>query len=293
MVSQILVSVVALFQGVLVLLGVILIFNGLKILLNKGTESRQSATTRRRLGKHEILMNLQSEKRQGTVEVSLIFSLRSETKLHEKHVRQALVLLAKRQPMLRAIITTSPCSLSTASSKKDTFFDIIDGNEIASMIDFKSSEVKARHWQHVWNEVASKQRGTRLLWKGVMLKEEFLSEAKCYANTLIFNFNHCIVDGVSTMKFCQQFLHYLNGLAEGSFTSKDDVCSLGLAPSLMDLLTRKRPSSLWQILARCLGISGLSRLIFKKAFRQSQSQKQRNPFFAQFPPNAKSSASPD
>ena len=144
--------------------------------------------------------------------------------------------------MLRAVITTS---------SGEVHFEVMDGDEITDMIDFTSSEVKASQWNDVWQEVAFKERGTRLLWKAVLLQEEFLSEAKCYTNTLIFNFNHCCVDGVSSMKFTQQFLHYLNGLAEGSITSDKDISSL----RFMDLLTRESPWSLWQFLAECLGMN--------------------------------------
>ena len=84
-------------QVVFTLLGVTLLCRGLKNLLNKLNEkppSKPTSLTRRRLGKSETLLNLLSQERQGTCEVGLIFSLRSETKLIEEHVHQALVLLA-------------------------------------------------------------------------------------------------------------------------------------------------------------------------------------------------------
>ena len=242
---------VAIIEAVFTLLGIILLYKGLKNLLNKVNEkpsSKPTLTTRRRLGKYEALMNLLSEQRQKSIEVGLIFSLRSETKLLKEHVHQALVMLGKRQPMLRAIIASS---VDSAPGEKYRYFEIMDGDKITDMIDFTSSEVKASQWNDVWQEVAFKERGTRLLWKAVLLQEEFLSEAKCYMNTLIFNFNHCCFDGVSSMKFTQQFLHYLNGLAEGSITSDKDISSL----RFMDLLTRESPWSLWQFLAECLGMN--------------------------------------
>ena len=283
---------VAIIEAVFTLLGIILLYKGLKNLLNKVNEkpsSKPTLTTRRRLGKYEALMNLLSEQRQKSIEVGLIFSLRSETKLLKEHVHQALVMLGKRQPMLRAIIASS---VDSAPGEKYRYFEIMDGDKITDMIDFTSSEVKASQWNDVWQEVAFKERGTRLLWKAVLLQEEFLSEAKCYTNTLIFNFNHCCVDGVSSMKFTQQFLHYLNGLAEGSITSDKDISSLSLSPSFMDLLTREGSWSLWPFLASCLGIPWITKLFFKKVLRRALSHKKCNPFFAQFPPNPKPSVTP-
>ena len=283
------------FQAVFTFLGVILVYRGLKNWFNNKANEKpasNSTSARRRLGKNEAFMNLLSRERQGTSDVSLILSLRSETKLIKEHVHQALVLLAKRQPMLRAIIRTSTSSGESAAGAEDTYFEIMDGDKVTDMIDLTSSEVKARRWNDVWQEVALKERGTRLLWKAVMLQEEFLSEAKCYTNTLIFNFNHCCVDGVSSMKFCQQFLHYLNGLAEGSITSDKDISSLSLSPSFMDLLTREGSWSLWPFLASCLGIPWITKLFFKKVLRRALSHKKCNPFFAQFPPNPKPSVTP-
>ena len=283
---------VAIIEAVFTLLGIILLYKGLKNLLNKVNEkpsSKPTLTTRRRLGKYEALMNLLSEQRQKSIEVGLIFSLRSETKLLKEHVHQALVMLGKRQPMLRAIIASS---VDSAPGEKYRYFEIMDGDKITDMIDFTSSEVKASQWNDVWQEVAFKERGTRLLWKAVLLQEEFLSEAKCYTNTLIFNFNHCCFDGVSSMKFTQQFLHYLNGLAEGSITSGKNISSLSLSPSIMDLLTREGSWSLWPFLASCLGIPWITKLFFKKVLRRALSHKKCNPFFAQFPPNPKPSVTP-
>ena len=283
---------VAIIEAVFTLLGIILLYKGLKNLLNKVNEkpsSKPTLTTRRRLGKYEALMNLLSEQRQKSIEVGLIFSLRSETKLLKEHVHQALVMLGKRQPMLRAIIASS---VDSAPGEKYRYFEIMDGDKITDMIDFTSSEVKASQWNDVWQEVAFKERGTRLLWKAVILQEEFLSEAKCYMNTLIFNFNNCCVDGVSSMKFTQQFLHYLNGLAEGSITSDKNISSLSLSPSIMDLLTREGSWSLWPFLASCLGIPWITKLFFKKVLRRALSHKKCNPFFAQFPPNPKPSVTP-
>ena len=283
------------FQAVFTFLGVILVYRGLKNWFNNKANEKpasNSTSARRRLGKNEAFMNLLSRERQGTSDVSLILSLRSETKLIKEHVHQALVLLAKRQPMLRAIIRTSTSSGESAAGAEDTYFEIMDGDKVTDMIDLTSSEVKARRWNDVWQEVALKERGTRLLWKAVMLQEEFLSEAKCYTNTLIFNFNRCCVDGVSSMKFTQQFLHYLNGLAEGSITSDKNISSLSLSPSIMDLLTREGSWSLWPFLASCLGIPWITKLFFKKVLRRALSHKKCNPFFAQFPPNPKLSVIP-
>ena len=172
------------------------------------------------------------------------------------------------------------------------YFETIDGNEIVDAIDFTCCDVKAREWQDVWHEITTKQRGTVLLWQAVLLQEEFLPETKNYANTMIFKMNHSCIDGVSCIKFFKRFLLYLNGIAQGSLTVGEDISSLSLCPSLSDLLTRERPWSLWKWLEKCLGISRISKLIFRSKIRRLLASKQHNPFFVRFPPSLKTSAYP-
>jgi hypothetical protein len=60
-------------------------------------------TVGRCLGYHEAIFDSFSVERGGTGNICLTVSLTSKQSLSHQHVRDALVLLAKRQPMLRAI----------------------------------------------------------------------------------------------------------------------------------------------------------------------------------------------
>ena len=237
---------------------------------------------RRRLGKLEACLDLLSQEREGTVNVCLIVSLKSKTKLLKEHVRDALLVLAKRQPLFRAVITRSP---SGSLSAEERLLKIIDVDEIVHMINLKSVEVKARKWQDVWYEIATEQLGNGLLWQAAILQEEFLSETGNWSNTIIFQMNPTCCDGTSSVKLCKQFLRYLNDVAQGSRTSDEDISSLSLLPSLWDLVKRGRPRSLYKFMLECFGRSHILKLISKNLFRYLQSKVEPNPYFVQFPPS--------
>ena len=279
-------------QFILTLLSIILAYRLLKKFKEAIIKSRSSEMQRRFLCKSELALHQVSLERDGTNNVCLIVSLTSPKKLVKECVFDALVLLAKRQPMLRAVLKTSSIILLPTSDCTGKYFEIIEGDQVYHMIDFKSCHIKSREWKKVWYEITSKPWGTGLLWRAVMLQEEFLPETQHYRNTMIFNFSHCCVDGVSSVKFCQQFLHYLNNVSEGTCTQDDDIASLDLAPNLTELIKNGQPSSLFNIIvADCLGISRISKFIFKRKLRHSLSSTQNcNPYFAQFPPNLKATA---
>ena len=55
------------------------------------------------------------------------------------------------------------------------------------MLDITSFGVKSPDWKVVWFKYRAKQFGNGLLWRVVILQEEFVSMAKDYANTLTFS----------------------------------------------------------------------------------------------------------
>ena len=279
-------SYAELIRSILTLLSIILAYRLLKKFKGAIIKSQRRFLCKSELAHHQV-----SLERDGTNNVCLIVSLTSPMKLVRECVFNALVLLAKRQPMLRAVLKTSSSWLPTSDST-DKYFEIIKGDQVYHMIDFKSCQIKSREWKKVWYEITSKLWGTGLLWRAVMLQEEFLPDTQNYRNTIIFNFSHCCVDGVSSVKFCQQFLHYLNNVSEGTCTPDDDITSLDLAPNLTELLKNGQPSSLFKIIvADFLGISHISKFIFKRKLRYSLSSTQNcNPYFAQFPPDMKATA---
>ena len=281
------------FQVIIALISISFVYNLLQYVMETILgKPPQHTTTKRPLGKLEMILDLVSQERQGTGNISLILTLRSAKKLTKAYIHDALVLLAKRQPMLRAIITNSSSQSNNSTSKvEDKHLEIVDGEKISELIDFTNCEVKASEWQDVWNDIACKQRGNGLLWKARVLQEEFCPNEQCYTNTLVFTFCHCCIDGVSSIKFCEQFLYYLNEVGEGSLGSDEGISSLGLSSSVDDLVARKGWST-WEFLGRSLGIFRIFKFMLKMFVRYSLNAKQRNPFFVQFPPNLEPPDSP-
>ena len=71
--------------------------------------------------------------------------------MSHQHVRDALALLAKRQPMVRAIRATT--------DNGGKYFKIKEINEVIAMLDMTSSDVKSTDWKNVWFENTRKQFG--------------------------------------------------------------------------------------------------------------------------------------
>ena len=129
-----------------------------------------AGSNRRRLGHLEELLDMFSMEKYGTTNVCV--SITSKQSLVHQHVYDALVLLSKRQPMLRAVIETM--------ANGHRYFEIKEINEVITMLDITTSDVKASDWQSVWFEYTAKPRGNGLLWRVVILQEEFMQDTKDY-----------------------------------------------------------------------------------------------------------------
>lgn len=233
-------------------------------------------TVRRRIDGVINLLDELSVERGGTGNLCLMACLNSKQGLSQQHVRDALVLLAKRQPMLRAIRITE--------ENGDKYFEIKEINEVVAMLDITSSDVKSSDWKDVWFEYTAKQLGNGLLWRVVMLQEEFLPDTQNYANTLMFTFNHSITDGVSSVSFCKQFLSYMNELAHGATVDKE-VPSFAMQPYFHDAIAHQRAwhTALKFLLTYC-GLRPILRFVMKKLISRQFRTMKCNPYYAQFPP---------
>ena len=241
-------------------------------------EHPKPGTVGRRLGVYEDMFDIFSKERNGTGNICLTMSLASKQSLSHEHVHDALVLLAKRQPMLRAIITTM--------EDEDKYFEIKEISEVITMLNISISDVKASDWKDVWFEYTSKGRGHRdLLWRVVILQEEFMPDTKEYANTLMFNFSHSSIDGVSCVKFCKQFLKYINEIASGSTSVDQEISSLNILPYFHDIVTQKRTwySIVSFILASC-GLRPILRFFVRRIISHVLQTMKCNPYYIQFPP---------
>ncbi|XP_028412120.1 uncharacterized protein LOC114534847 [Dendronephthya gigantea] len=244
----------------------------------------RSRSNKRRLGVSEECMDILSTEKPGASNICLAISIKSEECLVRQHVCDALILLAKRQPMLRAVITTV--------TSGDKYFEIKDINEVITMLDITTSDVKASDWQDVWFEYTARQSGNGLLWRVVILKEEFIFDTREYMNTLMFNFEHSCTDGVSSIKFCKQFLHNMNELANGTSGVDQEISrskSLELLPEVHEIVTRGRIwHALYNLLLTYCCLRPILRFCMKKILPQIMEKKPNNPYHEQFPPDQKS-----
>ena len=101
-----------------------LVYKCIKWTFEKATSKRLSkpGNVTRYLGRCEALLDVFSVERGGTMNMCLTVCLTSKNSLSHHHVRDALVLLAKRQPMLRATITTT--------ENGDKYFQIKETKEV-------------------------------------------------------------------------------------------------------------------------------------------------------------------
>ncbi len=251
---------------------------------NGTTASLPPNTQRRRLGLSEECMDIISMEKSGAGNICIAISITSKQSLLHQHVRDALVLLAKRQPMLRAVMTIMDGV---------KYFEIKEMNEVISMLDITTSDVKASDWNDVWFPYTAKQRGNGLLWRVVILQEEFMPDTKDYANTIMFNFNHACTDGVSSVKFCKQFLDNMNELANGTSHVDQEISSLDLLPYFHEIVTRNRIwHSLFNFMLAYCGLRPILKFCLQKLLHRFMEKIPNNPYHEQFPPSIGASESP-
>ena len=234
-----------------------------------------AGSNRRRIGHLEEILDMFSMEKSGTRNICVSISITSKQSLAHQHVYDALVLLSKRQPMLRAVIATM--------ANGDRYFEIKEIKEVITMLDITTSDVKASVWQNIWFEYTAKPRKNGLLWRVVILQEEIMKDTKAYANTLMFNFNHACIDGVSSVKFCEQFLNYMNELANGTTTADEEISSLDLLPYYHEIVTRGRFwHSLFNFVHAYCGLRLIMKFCMKQMLNRLMQKKPNNPYRAQF-----------
>ena len=218
------------------------------------------SASRRRLGRFEEIMEIHSNERQGSTNSCYVMTLRSKIKLEESRVREALLCLVKKQPVLRAVIKTVSNSY-WFRRHNEKYFEIVDPSKVGDMIDLATLDVYASQWQELWYDIVMRPVKSGLLWKAVLFKEEYLPQSENYMNTVIFKVHHCIIDGISGMKLCKQFLSNLNGDFENSPVRKQDTPSLELLPSFYEMMRNSQSKTLWNDVAECLGLHFILKLI--------------------------------
>ena len=158
-----------------------------------------------------------------------VLLLNSEVKLDQRHLKEALLMLLERFPLLRMRVT-------------DRFNKLwFEEMENPQCLDFRVEDVGAENWQ---GEFQRQINGPRFntergpLWRVTLLKET--SDTKggleiLYRNTLLFSFHHIICDGSSIYELKKKLLEFLGLLYNGE---PIEVQSLPFRPPIECLMFR-------------------------------------------------------
>jgi hypothetical protein len=155
------------------------------------------------------------------------FTLRCRAKIEEYHVRNALVKIMQRFPMLRMGVITK---LDNGSSQPTKWFAEVEKN-VPNLERVATADVDYVAEQ----ELATNFESDKPLWRIKMFP---LSEHDDeFEQKFIFSFHHCVIDGASIMRIMQSFLDNLE--LELRDLAADETGSLPLMPS-RDVLFREK-----------------------------------------------------
>ena len=152
---------------------------------------------RRDMGVFESYLTELNE-RYGT-KIYAVLSLNSVVKLRRYDIKNTLLLLARKHPILRAR-TSYPI---THAQRRQ--FIINSENKFVPELRF----VNTSNWKMVLEEeliVSNERTYDQLFWKTIVLREQYEARQKVYINTLLFLFDPVIVDRISVVKFTQDFI---------------------------------------------------------------------------------------
>ena len=171
--------------------------------------------------------------------IVVLLRLKSKIHLDPEKVRQALVLLARRYPLLRMKI----CKESRNGEPVTEYFtEVEDPSEINFKVvnDFNGDELECV-FEREFETPFDLNFGP--LWRAVLLDEIKVDGAMDdYKNAIIFSFLHVITDGRSILLSLEQFFRYLTMVCEGQ---EPHVTSMPFRPSTGVLMQHRcRPSLL-------------------------------------------------
>ncbi|XP_046862143.1 uncharacterized protein LOC124455550 [Xenia sp. Carnegie-2017] len=231
----------------------------------------------RRLDFLETLTEILSHSFDGSGNLSCCITLTSKESLSFEHVHDALVLLAKRQPMLRAVVSIN--------NDGEQYFDIRNVVDAIKLFDITRSEVKISDWKDILYKYTSTVHKSSLPWKAVILQEEFDSTTQEYSNMIMFAIKHSCFDGIACVQFVQQFLNNMNEISSGVSNVDKYVTSLELLPSAHSLVIQKRIShSLFRFIVSQFGLRPILEFLLEKMIFYCLKKKAVNPFYHKHPP---------
>ena len=173
--------------------------------------------------------------KQHIPKIVVLLGLKSRVHLDHDMVRQALVLLAKRYPLMRMKI----CQESrNGEPVTDYFAEMEDPSKInfKAVKDFNASDLEPVFERELETPF---DLNVGPLWRAILLDEVHVDEetnAYNYKNALVFTFLHVIADGQSIGFMCEQFFSYLTMVYEGQVVQ---VESMPFRPSTGVLLRHR------------------------------------------------------
>ena len=171
--------------------------------------------------------------------IVVLLRLKSKIHLNPEKVKQALVLLAKRYPLLRMKISNESRNGQLVT---EYFTEVEDPSEINFKVvsDFNGNELESA-FEREFETPFDLNSGP--LWRTVLLDETHVDEAKdAYQNAIIFTFIHVIADGRSILLSLGEFFRFLTMVCEGR---EAQVTSMPFRPSTGVLMQHRcRPSLL-------------------------------------------------
>ena len=171
--------------------------------------------------------------------VYAVLSLKSMINLRRHDIKNTLLLLSRKYPILRARVTSC---LSTHASKRQ--FVINPKERLVPELRF----VNTSNWKLILEEELiyhndNVRSNNELFWKTIVLRQQYEARQKLYINTFLFLFDPVIVDRISVVRFTQDFTEVLCKLINCDICV-DNTRSLHLPAPTEECLTPPFPKLL-------------------------------------------------
>ena len=170
--------------------------------------------------------------------ISTVLLLKSNVKLDPDHVKNALLMLLQRFPLLRMRVTVDEF--------KQPCFEEMENPQI---LDFRSMvDVNSDDWLYAFEKQIN---GTPFktirgpLWRVALLTEtcDSSGQENRYKNTLLFTFHHVIADALSVFQLKKKLVEYLGALYKGETI---EVKSLPFRSPIEEAIKNLTRPNAWQ-----------------------------------------------
>ena len=132
-----------------------------------------------------------------------VLSLKCIVNLRRHNIKNTLLLLARKHPMLRARV-------ARCHSKHASKWQFVVKSEEQFLPELRF--VNTSNWKMVLEEELggpNERSNDQPLWKTIVLREQYEAREKLYFNTLLFLFEPSIADRIAVVKFTKDFISML------------------------------------------------------------------------------------